>query len=382
MRSPRYGGAREVTREPKWMSLALAAKFEPMAKAMGVSEVARSRRGFFPQFKAVGGRFAQLDPWWRNRRNNFVRRHMAQVKAHGEKLVDSKGRPTRRHLALIMWAYSPFSAERLKRMLRDYEENPSFPFGCEHNSGLPTEEDEMYQENPALTQEQIDALGQAYLKGVDISGTPKVREMARTQASRAIREFEKLRKKIRVEFTERDPYASFEELQADVVGNGHMWVFTGFSDTPFWSPEVNWMSRAVHDYDHVVANTDFSLPGEIRAYQFTAARAPELEPLYLSEIALQAASSVVLGGVFPEGAQKVVAADPSVSRIAQEFVRNDSSEEDEEHVASLMAVWDAAGALKVMSPEQLMQRMGAEGVPLDQAMLLVVSAVLASEHSQ
>lgn len=112
-------------REPKWMPLSLAAKFEPMAKDRGVSAVARSKRGFFTQYKSVGGRYAQLDPWWRNRRNNFVKRHMAQVKAHGEKLVDKDGLPTRRHLALIMWAYSPFSAERLKKMLREYEANPA-----------------------------------------------------------------------------------------------------------------------------------------------------------------------------------------------------------------------------------------------------------------
>ena len=466
-------------REPKWMPLSLAAKFEPMAKDRGVSAVARSKRGFFTQYKSVGGRYAQLDPWWRNRRNNFVKRHMAQVRAHGEKLVDSKGRPTRRHLALIMWAYSPFPAKTLKKMLREYEANPAAPISCDdvvayharvdgtgdpewlseqaericsfplwelepvllaalefdtaddvegyeevldempiivlpdvggrwevldgrHRASaadamgretilawrpvggggdLSTEEDEMpYTKNPSpLTKEQIEALGQAYLKGVDISGTPRAQEMARAQAERVAREFDKLRKKVRIEFTDRDPYASFEELQADVVGNGHMWVFTGFSDTPLWSPQVNWMSRAVHDYDHVVANTDFSLPGEIRAYQFTAARAPELEPLYLSEIALQAASSVVLGGVFSEGPQKLVFTDPSVSRIAQQFERNESPEQMEEHIADLMTVWDAAGALKTMTPEQLMQRMGAEGVGFDEALLVVISAILAAD---
>lgn len=370
-----------ASREPKWMPLSLAAKFESMAKARGVSEVARSKAGFFTQYKKVGGRFAQLDPWWRNRRNNFVKRHMAQVRAHAEKLVDSKGRPTRRHLALIMWAYSPFPAKTLKKMLREYEANPVASFDPVDGRTLMLDDDEMpYTENPApLTKEQIEALGQAYLKGVDISGTPRAQEMARAQAERVAREFEKLRKKIRIEFTDRDPYASFEELQADVVGNGHMWVFTGFSDTPLWSPQVNWMSRAVHDYDHVVANTDFSLPGEIRAYQFTAARAPELEPLYLSEIALQAASSVVLGGVFSEGPQKLVFTDPSVSRIAQQFERNESAEQMEEHIADLMTVWDAAGALKTMTPEQLMQRMGAEGVGFDEALLVVISAILAAD---
>lgn len=119
-----------AAREPKWMSLSLAEKFEPMAKALGVSEVARSKRGFFAQFKDVGGRYAQLDPWWRDRRNNFVKRHMAQVRARSEKLVDADGMPTRRHLALIMWAYSPFSPERLKKMLREYEQNGRIAVPC------------------------------------------------------------------------------------------------------------------------------------------------------------------------------------------------------------------------------------------------------------
>jgi len=493
-----------ASREPKWMPLSLAAKFEPMAKERGVSDVARSKRGFFTQYKKVGGRFAQLDPWWRNRRNNFVNRHMAQVRKHGEKLVDSQGRPTRRHLALIMWAYSPFPAKSLKKMLREYEANPAeasavtlyhgttraalpsilarglepsagwggagtegvylagspqgalywakMSWQCERGEKMDAErfdrahpdpskvlavlavqvpaeavdrlkaDEEQFEDygveldpddwqgslveigdvrfeghvppewlserpiatmmrrNPMpLTQEQIEALGQAYLKGVDIAGTPKAQEMARAQAYRVMQEFEKLRQKIRIEFTERDPYASFAELQADVLGNGHMWVFTGFSDTPLWSPELNWMSRAVHDFDHVLANTDFSLPGEIHAYQVAVARAPELEPLYLSEIALQAASSVVLGGVFPEGPQKLVFAEPSVSRVAQEFRRNDGEEALEEHLADLMTVWDAAGALKTMTPEQLMQRMGAEGVGYDEAMLVVISAILAAD---
>lgn len=110
-------------REPKWMSLSLARKFEDMAKDLGVSKVARSSRGFFTQYKKAQGHPDRLTEWWRNRRNNFVKRHMAQVKAHGESLVKD-GLPTRRHLALIMWAYSPMSEDRLKKMLTTYKENP------------------------------------------------------------------------------------------------------------------------------------------------------------------------------------------------------------------------------------------------------------------
>jgi hypothetical protein len=42
---------------------------------------------------------------------------MAQVKAHGEPLWKD-GVPTRRHLALIMWAYSPSPARLAKLAAR------------------------------------------------------------------------------------------------------------------------------------------------------------------------------------------------------------------------------------------------------------------------
>lgn len=104
-------------RERRWLPLDLAEAFEPVAAALGVSDVARSKRGFFPQYKRAGGDPDRLDPWWRNRRNNFVKRHMAQLEAGDEPLVDQDGLPTRRHLALIMWAYSPMSDAKLEKVL-------------------------------------------------------------------------------------------------------------------------------------------------------------------------------------------------------------------------------------------------------------------------
>lgn len=92
------------------ITYAAAHKWEPLAKAQGVSEVARSSRGFMRAYEKVGV-WAALDPWWKARRHAFVARHMAQVKQNGEKLwkADKSGnlRPSRRCLALIMWAYMP-----------------------------------------------------------------------------------------------------------------------------------------------------------------------------------------------------------------------------------------------------------------------------------
>ena len=43
---------------------------------------------------------------WGERRDSFISRHMGQIKANDEKLFKN-GQPTRRHLALISWGYTP-----------------------------------------------------------------------------------------------------------------------------------------------------------------------------------------------------------------------------------------------------------------------------------
>lgn len=221
-----------------------------------------------------------------------------------------------------------------------------------------------------LTRAEVERLGRAYIEGVDEAHTPRAQAMARAQADRVEREFRKLQRKIRVQFVDRDPYQTFEQLQADVIGNRRMYVYTGGSDTPLWSPEVNWKSRAVHDYDHVLANTDFSVPGELHAYQYAASRSEGLEPLYLSEIALQAASSEVLGK-FLQGPQKLVFPPEDVARIARRFRRNPTRRA----ASNRQAVWDAAGALRVMSPRQLMRRLGQSGMSFPDSLILVDAAM-------
>ena len=72
----------------------------------GVSEVARSPRGFLTAYKKAGGKASALSDSWKAKREAFIARHMAQVKQNNEPLMKD-GKPTRRHLALIAWAYSP-----------------------------------------------------------------------------------------------------------------------------------------------------------------------------------------------------------------------------------------------------------------------------------
>jgi len=94
--------------EYPYLSLSKVLRYEPMAAALGVSEVARSPRGFLKAYREAGGKSANLSPYWQNRREGFISRHLTQAVNRNEPLWDEdKDRPTRRHLALIMWAYSP-----------------------------------------------------------------------------------------------------------------------------------------------------------------------------------------------------------------------------------------------------------------------------------
>jgi len=87
--------------EYKWLPLNQVLAWEPAAARLGVSKVARGRSGFLRAYE--GGR---LTPSWEEKRHGFIARHVAQAEAKGEPWFRD-GAPTRRHLALIMWGYSP-----------------------------------------------------------------------------------------------------------------------------------------------------------------------------------------------------------------------------------------------------------------------------------
>ncbi len=85
-------------KEYQYMTLAQISKYEPEMQALDVSEVARSPRGFLPQFKRANGNPSNLSEFWRKKRNGFIARHLVQYRAN----------PThRRKLALIAWAFNP-----------------------------------------------------------------------------------------------------------------------------------------------------------------------------------------------------------------------------------------------------------------------------------
>lgn len=91
----------------RYLSLSTVMSWVPLMENLGVSEVARSSRGFVRAYRDAAGRALYLPDEWRRRREAFIARHMAQVIQNDEPLYDEHGRPTRRHLALVAWAFSP-----------------------------------------------------------------------------------------------------------------------------------------------------------------------------------------------------------------------------------------------------------------------------------
>lgn len=91
----------------RFLPIKIIRKYLPMIEHEGVSEVARSPRGFLTAYFTSGGNLKRLGDYWITRRENFISRHLAQLVKRNEPLYKSPGHPTRRHLALIAWAYSP-----------------------------------------------------------------------------------------------------------------------------------------------------------------------------------------------------------------------------------------------------------------------------------
>lgn len=88
---------------PSTMTLAQVEKWVPEARKRGVSKVARSGGGFVAALRRAGS-VSKLPEAWKRKRQAFIARHMAQGR---KEALWKNGRPSRRALALIMWAYMP-----------------------------------------------------------------------------------------------------------------------------------------------------------------------------------------------------------------------------------------------------------------------------------
>jgi hypothetical protein len=116
-----------------WVSLKDVLRAVPAMEKLGVSEVARgvkdssrTKEGFIEAYKATKGSIPKMqsrltgqgDQTWAKRRDEFIARHVGQMRSRDTYKTGWKpnGEPTRRHLGLIAWAYSP-SPKRLAKWL-------------------------------------------------------------------------------------------------------------------------------------------------------------------------------------------------------------------------------------------------------------------------
>ena len=199
------------------------------------------------------------------------------------------------------------------------------------------------------------------------AGRDRIIDFSKAEVDRIERAFNALRRKVEIVFTPDDPYSSYQEMLERVRSERRMFIFTGFSDTPLWTPETNWKARAVHDWDHIQHGIDFSMSGEAAAFRVSASRMPGLAPLYLSEIALQAAVQNFTGDF---GAQKVVLPEARIDRIARGLGRSPKE------AATAALVWRTAGILAVSGPAGMMMHLKAMGLNQSQATQIGGAALL------
>jgi hypothetical protein len=90
----------------------------PLARAIGVSEAARGRRGFVAAYEAAGSHNA-LGEDWKAKRSLILERHIDNDcdRWEQDRMMWQGGLPTRLHLLLVMWAYSPTS-DRLEAFVK------------------------------------------------------------------------------------------------------------------------------------------------------------------------------------------------------------------------------------------------------------------------
>jgi hypothetical protein len=102
---------------------------------------------------------------------------------------------------------------------------------------------------------------------------------------------------LNVEFSWYNRYHSVAEMFDDIKQN-HLWVSAENYDTTLGiNPIYNFIFQAIHDDDHYLTNSDFSLEGEIATYNATAKRAPSLDiqKILYSESVLRSAAYLFLG---------------------------------------------------------------------------------------
>ena len=102
---------------------------------------------------------------------------------------------------------------------------------------------------------------------------------------------------LNIEFSWYKRYANAAEMFDDIK-KSHLWVSAENYDTSLGlNPIYSFIFQAVHDHDHYLTHSDFSLEGEIATYNATAKRATSLniQKIIYSESVLRPAAYIYLG---------------------------------------------------------------------------------------
>lgn len=98
--------------DPPYLKLHILELIEPFARRADVSHTGMSARGFLAAYKLASGEPSMMgrNPssghLWADERTRLINRHYAQARQNREKFWKN-GLPTRRHLMLMMWAFTP-----------------------------------------------------------------------------------------------------------------------------------------------------------------------------------------------------------------------------------------------------------------------------------
>ncbi|AFZ08628.1 hypothetical protein Osc7112_4316 [Oscillatoria nigro-viridis PCC 7112] len=143
-----------------------------------------------------------------------------------------------------------------------------------------------------LTALKVETLAKLYLE----SKPPEISDQTIAQlCDWLMGEFQQL--PLNLQFSDYMRYENAEEMFADIK-QGQLWVSAESYDSAVYpNPIFGFIFQGMHDYDHYLTNSDFSLDGEIAAYNFAAKRAPSLDiqKILYSEIVLRSAAYIYLG---------------------------------------------------------------------------------------
>ncbi|AFY88573.1 hypothetical protein [Chroococcidiopsis thermalis] len=139
---------------------------------------------------------------------------------------------------------------------------------------------------------QVETLARLYLEGnpAEISD-----EAIAQMCDWLMGEFQQL--PLNLQFSDYMRYDNPKQMFADIE-RGHLWVSADSYDGSIYpNPIYGFIFLAMHDYDHYLTGSDFTLEGEIAAYNAAAKRAPSLtiQKILYSEIVLRSAAHLFLG---------------------------------------------------------------------------------------